>query len=284
MELGHNPPAPQSPRTPPSPAIDMHTPSVARMYDWLLGGVENYASDRDACGRLLEIAPSTQLLARNNRAFLTRVVRILVEDFGIRQFLDHGSGLPTQDNVHEVAQRAAEGCKVVYVDNDPMVLAHAQTTLHDNADTLVISRDMRDTEAIRAATDGFLDWEQPIAALFVSVLHCIPDSGDLPSPAEVVARTAELLPPGSFMVICQLVSDDPVVREDVTRLMEVTTHGHWGRVREPHEVRKFFDRLDILEPDLVDVVDWRPDATPPPPELRPRDWVEWGGVGRLRAR
>ncbi|MCX5192793.1 SAM-dependent methyltransferase [Streptomyces sp. NBC_00249] len=267
---------------PQPPLIDMHTPSVARMYDWLLGGVENYASDRDACAKLLEIAPSTQLLARNNRAFLTRVVRTLVEDYGIRQFLDHGSGLPTQDNVHEVAQRADPRCRVAYVDNDPMVLAHAQTTLHDNSGTLVISQDMRETERIRRATDRFLDWEQPIAALFVSVLHCIPDTDDERSPAEVVRRTAALLPPGSFMVICQLVSDDADVREQVTRLMEVTTHGHWGRVRETHEVERYFDGLDILEPRLVDVVDWRPDAMPPPPERRPKDWVEWGGVGRLR--
>ncbi|MFD3874721.1 SAM-dependent methyltransferase [Streptomyces sp. NPDC058623] len=273
MDLGQN-------RRP--PVIDMHTPSVARMYDWLLGGVENYDSDRTACAKLLEIAPSTQLLARNNRAFLTRVVRTLVEDYGIRQFLDHGSGLPTQDNVHEVAQRVDPRCKVAYVDNDPMVLAHAQTTLHDNAGTLVISRDLRDTESIRRATDTFLDWEAPMAALFVSVLHCIPDTGDELDPAAVVRRTAAMLPPGSFMVICQLVSDDPVVREDVTRLMDVSTHGHWGRVRETHEVERYFDGLDILEPHLVDVVDWRPDSTPPPPELRPRDWVEWGGVGRLR--
>ncbi|MFJ6722930.1 MULTISPECIES: SAM-dependent methyltransferase [unclassified Streptomyces] len=273
MELGPNPSQ--------APFIDMHTPSVARMYDWLLGGVENYASDREACARLLEIAPSTQLLARNNRAFLSRVVRILVEDYGIRQFLDHGSGLPTQDNVHEVAQRIDKDCKVAYIDNDPMVLAHAQTTLHDNSGTLVLPMDMRDTERIREATGGFLDWNRPIAALFVSVLHCIPDSDDDRSPSAVVRKTAALLPPGSFMVICQLVSDDPVVRDDVTRLMDVTTHGNWGRVRETHEVRRYFDGLEILEPDLVDVVDWRPDSSPPPRGLRPKDWVEWGGVGRL---
>ncbi|MFI5617117.1 SAM-dependent methyltransferase [Streptomyces sp. NPDC051567] len=272
MELG------QDPRT---PLIDMHTPSVARMYDWLLGGVENYDSDRKACAQLLDIAPSTQLLARNNRAFLRRVVRVLVEDYGIRQFLDHGSGLPTQDNVHEVAQRSDPACKVAYIDNDPMVLAHAQTTLHENHGTLVIPKDMRLTGEIRADTDGFLDWSRPVAALFVSVLHCLPDTDDDNDPAAVVRRTAALLPPGSFMVICQLVSDDARVRQDVTRLMEVTTHGNWGRVREPHEVRRYFDGLDILAPGLVDVVDWHPDTRPPPPENRPTDWVEWGGVGRL---
>lgn len=264
-----------------SPLIDMHTPSVARMYDWLLGGVENYASDREACARLLEIAPSTQLLARNNRAFLHRVVRILVEEYGIRQFLDHGSGLPTQENVHEVAQRSDPRCRVAYIDNDPMVLAHAQTTLHEDARTLVLSKDMRRTAEIRRETDGFLDWDQPIAALFVSVLHCLKDTDDENDPAAVVRNTAALLPPGSFMVICQLVSDDAVVRDEVTRLMDVSTHGTWGRVRERHEVRRYFDGLHILDPGLVDVVDWRPDTPPPPLANRPRDWVEWGGVGRL---
>ncbi|TDU74531.1 SAM-dependent methyltransferase [Streptomyces sp. KS 21] len=280
MESPQNPSG-HPPAHPQTPLIDMHTPSVARMYDWLLGGVENYASDREACARLLEIAPSTQLLARNNRAFLRRVVRILVEEYGIRQFLDHGSGLPTQDNVHEVAQRADPGCKVAYIDNDPMVLAHAQTTLHEDGRTLVLSKDLRLTRQIRQDTDRFLDWDRPIAALFVSVLHCLRDTDDENDPAAVVRNTAAQLPPGSFMVICQLVSDDPVVRRDVTRLMDVTTHGTWGRVRESHEVRRYFDGLEVLGPGLVDVVDWRPDTPPPPPGNRPRDWVEWGGVGRL---
>ncbi|MFE2928278.1 SAM-dependent methyltransferase [Streptomyces goshikiensis] len=275
MELG------QDPHT---PLIDMHTPSVARMYDWLLGGVENYASDRAACADLLRIAPSTQLLARNNRAFLRRVVRILVEDYGIQQFLDHGSGLPTQDNVHEVAQRAHPDCKVAYIDNDPMVLAHARTMLDENAGTVVVHADLRETGRIRRETEPFLDWDQPIAALFVSVLHCIPDGDEHRSPALVVRETADLLPDGSFMVICQLVSDDPVVRHDVTKLMEDATHGNWGRVREPHEVRRYFDGLEILDPGLVDVVDWRPDGLPPRAQDRPTDWVEWGGVARVPTR
>ncbi|MFD4117529.1 SAM-dependent methyltransferase [Streptomyces niveus] len=261
--------------------IDTNTPSVARMYDALLGGVHNYEVDRNACQELLRIAPSTQLLARNNRAFLRRVVRVLAEKHGIRQFLDHGSGLPTQDNVHEVAQQLFGECRVAYVDNDPMVHAHGRTTLEENDETLVIDADMRDTKRIYDATQQFFDWTQPIAALFVSVLHCLPDTGDDQDPAAMIGRMVARLPPGSFIVICQLVSEDPAVRHGVTELMANATGGNWGRVREPHEVRAYFTGLDIVEPGLVDVVDWCPDTPVPPEELRATDWVEWGGVARI---
>ncbi|MEU5677017.1 SAM-dependent methyltransferase [Streptomyces rochei] len=262
--------------------IDTSNASAARMYDWLLGGTENYEVDRVACDELLKIAPSTQQLARSNRDFLRRVVRNLATEKHIAQFLDHGSGLPTQDNVHEVAQRVHPGARVAYVDNDPMVLAHARTSLDDNTNTMVVDCDMRHTHDIRQATDGFLDWSQPIAALFVSVLHCLPDTDDEHDPAAVVRAVADQLVPGSYMVICQLVSDDPSVRDGVTQLMADATHGNWGRVREPHEVRRYFDSLEIESPPgLVDVIDWRPDSVPPPKHLRPTDWVEWGGVGRV---
>jgi hypothetical protein len=252
------------------------------MYDALLGGVDNYAVDRDACNELLRIAPSTQLLARNNRAFLRRVVRILVEEHGIRQFLDHGSGLPTQENVHEIAQGIDPGCRVAYVDNDPMVHAHGRTTLDENDNTLVIEADMRQTDRIVDATGDFFDWEQPIAALFVSVLHCLPDRNDDLDPGAMIRRVAGRLPAGSYFVICQLVSEDAGVRTAVTELMAEATRYSWGRVRSADEVRAYFDGLSVIDPPgLVDVVDWRPDTPPPPPELRATDWVEWGGVARL---
>ncbi|MFK0180525.1 SAM-dependent methyltransferase [Streptomyces xanthochromogenes] len=261
--------------------IDMNTPSVARMYDALLGGVNNYEVDRTACNDLLRIAPSTQLLARNNRAFLRRVVRILVQDYGIRQFLDHGSGLPTQDNVHEIAQRFHDNCRVAYVDNDPMVHAHGRSTLDENDNTRVIDADMRHTQEVFEATESFFDWKKPIAALFVSVLHCLPDRNDELAPEAMIGRVVNMLPAGSFIVMCQLVSDDPTVRNDVTQLMAQATGNTWGRVRTREEVRAYFGGLRVLEPHLVDVVDWRPDSAPPPPELRATDWVEWGGVARL---
>ncbi|MFD4630268.1 SAM-dependent methyltransferase [Streptomyces sp. NPDC058284] len=263
-----------------SHAIDAHTPSVARMYDWLLGGVENYASDRDACAQLLEIAPSSKALALNNRAFLRRVVRILAKDYGVRQFLDHGSGLPTQDNVHQVAQHIDPGCRVVYIDNDPIVLAHGRTTLEENGNTAVISADMRETEEIfgHPEVQRLIHLDEPVAALFVSVLHCLPGEQE---PAQLVGRVADKLPKGSFMVMCQLVSDNPAVRQGVTDLMAQSTGGNWGRVREQREVEAFFTGMQILPPGLTDVVDWRPDTPPPPPDQRPEDWMEWGGVAQL---
>ncbi|GHA18718.1 SAM-dependent methyltransferase [Streptomyces echinoruber] len=261
--------------------VDMDQPSVARMYDWLLGGSANFESDRNACQRLLDIAPSTQKLAQTNRAFLRRVVRALVEEYGITQFIDHGSGLPTQDNVHEIAQRLDPGSRVVYVDNDPMVLAHARTTLDENDRTLVLDYDMRDTESIIRSAKKVLDWTKPVAALFVSVLHCLADTDDERAPDRVVRRVAAALPPGSYMVICQLVSDDAKVRDGVTKLMEQETRGQWGRVRTTEEVARFFDGMQIEPPGLGDVIDWRPDAPPPPKHLRPTDWVEWGGLARI---
>ncbi|MGW4345357.1 SAM-dependent methyltransferase [Streptomyces sp. NPDC004690] len=268
---------------PQSRPIDTTTPSVARMYDFLLGGSQHYEIDRAKCRELLDIAPSTQQLARSNRDFLRRVVRILARDKNITQFLDHGSGLPTQDNVHEVAQRIHPDAKVAYVDSDPMVLAHGRTQLQENDNVMVIDQDMRETEKIKAEIGNFFDWSKPVAALFVSVLHCLPDTGDQRDPAALVRRVAALLPAGSFMVICQLVSDDPAVRADVTRLMDEATHGRWGRVREKSEVRRYFDGMEIVDPPgLVDVIDWCPDNPPPPAHLRPTDWVEWGGVAAVR--
>ncbi|MER7805117.1 SAM-dependent methyltransferase [Streptomyces parvulus] len=259
--------------------IDVSVPSVARMYDWLLGGVENYASDRRECETLLQIAPTTRVLARNNREFLQRVVQVLARDFGIRQFIDHGSGLPTQDNVHQIAQRVDARSRVVYIDNDPSVLAHGRTALEENDNTVVVGADMRHTEAIFSHPEvrQLIDFTQPAAALFVSVLHCLPD-GD--RPGELVRRVAQRLAPGSFVVVCQLVSAHADVRERVTALMDRATGGHWGRVREEAEVRAYFTGMDLLEPGLVDVTDWRPHEKDVP---RPRseEWVEWGGVARL---
>ncbi|MFJ8676354.1 SAM-dependent methyltransferase [Streptomyces sp. NPDC093589] len=262
--------------------IDTTTPSVARMYEYLLGGSQHYEADRQACSELLSIAPSTQQLARSNRDFLRRVVRILARDKDIRQFLDHGSGLPTLDNVHEIAQRISPAAKVAYVDNDPMVLAHGRTQLHENDNVMVIDQDMRETTKIRAATDTFLNWNEPIAALFVSVLHCLPDTDDERDPAALIERVAAELPAGSYMVICQLVSDDAEVRDRVTQLMAEATRNTWGRVRERHEVRKYFEGMTIVDPPgLVDVIDWHPDNLPPPAHLRATDWVEWGGVAEV---
>ncbi|NGO67739.1 SAM-dependent methyltransferase [Streptomyces boncukensis] len=258
--------------------VDVTIPSVARMYDHYLGGKDNYAVDREAVAELDKVVPSTRPLALNNRRFLRRVVRILAEDLGIRQFLDHGSGLPTQDNVHQVAQRVDPRARAVYVDNDPIVLAHGRALLQENESTTVIQADMRDTEEIfgHPEVQRLIDLDRPVAALFVSVLHCIPDSSD---PAALVRRVADRLPSGSYLVINQLVSEDKTTRDFVTDFMDRSTQGNWGRVREAHEVERYFDGLEVIEPGLGEINDWRPDSEVGPRQLTD-EWYEFGGVAR----
>ncbi|MFF9209059.1 MULTISPECIES: SAM-dependent methyltransferase [unclassified Streptomyces] len=261
--------------------IDAKVPTAARMYDHYLGGKDNYAADRAACEQLDKVVPSTRRLAVNNRRFLQRVVRTLAEEHGIRQFLDHGSGLPTQDNVHQVAQRHDPSAHVVYVDNDPMVLVHGRALLEQDERTTVIHADLRETDQIfdHPDTRRLIDFSQPVAVLFNSVFHCIPDS-DTDGPLAVARRVARRLVPGSYMVMCQLVSEDPEVRKFVTDFMDQATQGHWGRVRQEKDVAELFEGLEILEPGLVEVSTWRPDSEVAPRQLT-HEWIEFGGVGRI---
>ncbi|MFI9604390.1 SAM-dependent methyltransferase [Streptomyces sp. NPDC052043] len=262
--------------------IDENVPTAARMYDHYLGGKDNYAADRSACEELDKVVPSTRRLALNNRRFLQRAVRTLAEDHGIRQFLDHGSGLPTQDNVHQVAQRVDPESHVVYVDNDPMVLVHGRALLQQDERTAVIHADLRQTDQIfsHPETQRLIDFSQPVAVLFNSVFHCIPDS-DTDGPLAVVERVRERLAPGSVMLMCQLVSEDPEVRAFVTDFMDKVTQGHWGRVRQEKDVAEWFEGLELLEPGLVEVSTWRPDTEVAPRQLT-REWVEFGGIGLIR--
>ncbi|MEU6146216.1 SAM-dependent methyltransferase [Streptomyces sp. NPDC047081] len=265
-----------------STKIDATVPTAARMYDHYLGGKDNYAVDRAACEELDKVVPSTRALALNNRRFLQRVVGRLAEDYGIRQFLDHGSGLPTQDNVHQVAQRIDPASRVVYVDNDPMVLVHGRALLDQNERTAVIQADFRETEEIFSHPDTkrLIDFSQPVAVLFNSVFHCIPDS-ETDGPLAVVRRVTERLVPGSYLVMCQLVSEDPEVREFVTGFMDQATQGHWGRVRQEKDVAEWFEGMEILEPGLVEVSTWRPDNEVAPRQAT-QEWIEFGGVARIR--
>jgi O-methyltransferase involved in polyketide biosynthesis len=258
--------------------LDVNKPSVARMYDHLLDGRDNYPADREAVDELLKQVPSMKVLAINNRRFLQRVVYRLAADHGIRQFIDHGSGLPTQDNVHDIAQRVDPGARVVYVDIDPIVLAHGGALLARDERTAVVQADMRDTEGIfgHQAVRDLIDFEQPVAALFVSVLHCIPDDD-----AEAVIRNVMAkLPAGSFMVICQLVSEDKAVRDYVTDFMAESTGGHWGRVREQADVHRYFEGLEIMPPGLMEVSTWLPDSDLAPKQAT-HEWIEYGGLGRV---
>ncbi len=258
--------------------VDVNVPSVARMYDFYLGGKDNYEVDRAAVAELDKVVPSTRPLALNNRRFLQRAVRHLAEERGIRQFLDHGSGLPTQDNVHQVAQAVDPSSHVVYVDDDPIVLAHGRALLQEDERTAVIQADMRDTDGILGQEEvkRLIDLSQPVAALFISVMHCIPD----PGPEELLKRIAERLPSGSFIVVNQLVSEHEEVRRSVTEFMDESTNGHWGRVREAHEVERYFDGFEVIEPGLGRINDWNTDSDLALKE--PTDeWYEYGGVARV---
>lgn len=259
--------------------VDVNVPSVARMYDYYLGGKDNYAVDRAAVAELDKVVPSTKPLAINNRRFLQRAVRVLVEEYGIRQFLDHGSGLPTQENVHQVAQGIDPDSRVVYVDDDPIVLAHGRALLEEDDRTAVIQADMRNTDEIfrNEEVQRLIDLAQPVAALFVSVMHCIPD----PGPEELVASISERLPSGSFVVLNQLVSENPETRKFVTDFMDESTQGHWGRVREPHEVERYFEGLEVVEPGLGRINHWRKDSELALKEPDTGDWYEFGGVARV---
>ncbi|MFJ2607831.1 SAM-dependent methyltransferase [Streptomyces sp. NPDC091279] len=265
-----------------STRIDATVPTAARMYDHYLNGKDNYAVDRAACAELDKVVPSTRALALNNRRFLQRIVATLAGEYGIRQFVDHGSGLPTQNNVHQLAQAVDPDARVVYVDNDPMVLVHGRALLEQNDRTAVIQADLRDTEGIftHPDTERLIDFTRPVAVLFNSVFHCIPDS-DTDGPPAVVRRVRERLAPGSCLVMCQLVSDDEKVRDFVTGFMGEVTHGNWGRVREEKDVAEWFEGLDVLAPGLVEVSTWRPDNEVAPRQLT-QEWIEFGGVARLR--
>ncbi|WBQ05974.1 SAM-dependent methyltransferase [Kribbella sp. CA-293567] len=253
------------------------------MYDYYLGGKDNFAADRAAVDELDKVVPSTRALAVNNRQFMQRAVRALAAEHGIRQFLDHGSGLPTQNNVHQVAQQVTDEPHVVYIDIDPLVSAHGRALLvEDERRTTVIEADMRDTEAIFSHPDTvrLIDFSQPVAVLFNSVFHCIPDS-ETDGPMAVVRRVTERLVPGSCMVMCQLVSEDATIRDSVTKFMDETTHGNWGRVRQEKDVAEWFEGMDILDPGLVEVSTWRPNNEAPPKQ-ETAEWIEYGGVAVLR--
>jgi SAM-dependent methyltransferase len=260
------------------PEIDTRTASVARVYDYMLGGTDNYEVDRRAADMAEDLAPGTYALTRNNRRYLERVVRYLAGECGIRQFIDNGSGLPTQNNVHQVAQEIAPGSKVVYVEIDPVVLAHGRvkSLLAENDSTAFIEGDASDLGQVLSHPDTqrLINFDEPVAALYVSFLHSIPDSRD---PRGLVRQMTDRLAPGSYVALSHLTSDNPQVREMMTRFILEAHGGHWGRVRSREEVASFFDGLELAPPGVVKVNEWHPDGREEPDSP---DWFEYGGVAR----
>ncbi|MBB2912479.1 hypothetical protein FHS43_003762 [Streptosporangium becharense] len=240
------------------PGIDPNTPSVARMYDYYLGGKDNFASDRAAAEQFIQVLPGIREMARANREFLAKVVELLTRQ-GVRQFLDIGSGLPTQDNVHQVAQRVAPETRVVYVDNDPIVLVHGRALLEDNPATSVVQADMREPEELLAhpEVEGVIDFTRPVAVLLVSMLHFIPDE-DLVS--RITAAIRARLAPGSHLVITHAYEGDvsAEVHEAGQRVYRSTTAGSLTS-RGPARLAELVEGMEVLEPGIVPVEAWRPE-------------------------
>jgi S-adenosyl methyltransferase len=260
------------------PEIETRTASVARAYDYMLGGTDNYEIDRRAADMGEDLIPGSYAMARNNRRYLERVVRYLAGECGIRQFIDNGSGLPTQNNVHQVAGKAAPGSRVVYVEIDPVVLAHGRVKalLTEDKSTAFIEADASDVGSILSHPDTqrLINFDEPVAVLYISFLHCIPDSRD---PRGMVRQMTDRLAPGSHVAISHITSDDRQVRERVTRAYLEALGGHWGRVRSREEVAGFFDGLETVPPGLVKATEWHPDGRE---EEGSSELFEYGGVAR----
>jgi hypothetical protein len=259
----------------PPPSIDVSVAHVARIYDYWLGGKNNYAVDRAAGDQAIEAWPNIVFSVRANRAFLARTVRYLAAEAGVRQFLDIGTGIPSANNTHDVAQAAAPGARVVYVDNDPVVLAHARALLSSGPGGMTdyVEADLRDTGAILTAAARTLDFSQPVAIVLMAILHLIPDDDD---PHQIVATLLDAAPPGSYLALSHIASDiaTEALGEAATRVS--------GFIRQPQtyrshdQVLRFFDGLELAEPGLARIQQWRPGSAM---ESR-MPAALWGGVGR----
>ena len=239
--------------------IDTSVPHIARVYDYWLGGKDNFAPDRAVAEAAMREDPNVVEGVRGNRAFLARAVRYLAGQAGVRQFLDIGTGIPAADNTHEVAQAMARECRVVYVDNDPIVLSHARALLtsEPGGATAYLDQDLRNVAQIIRAAAGTLDFTEPVAVMLVGILHCIPDEDD---PAGVIRQLMDAVPPGSYLVISHPANDinSPGVGRLASRLNELMPMKLRFRARA--EVARFFDGLELVEPGLVRAPEWRPDS------------------------
>jgi hypothetical protein len=241
--------------------IDTTRPHPARRYDYWLGGKDNFQADREAGDAIAAVFPSIRTAARENRAFMQRAVRFLAGEAGVRQFLDIGTGLPTADNVHDVAQGIAPESRIVYVDNDPLVLTHARALLtsSDEGATAYIDADVRDPKKILAAAHDTLDFDQPVALLLVALLHFIEDAED---PWGIVHRLTTALPAGSYLVLSHA-TFDPLDAETIAAMNAVNASiKPTFTPRSLDAVTRFFagDDLELLEPGIVSVSDWRPES------------------------
>jgi hypothetical protein len=261
------------------PEVNTSVPHPARMYDYLIGGKNHFAADRETAAEVLRRSPSARIAARENRSFLGRAVRYLTAEAGITQFLDIGTGLPTTSNVHDVAQAITPSARVVYVDNDPLVLAHARALLTSApaGRTAYIHADLRDPAAILSHPDtrALLDFGKPVALMLVAILHFTPDEY---KPAEIIATLVDALPSGSYLVASHLTTEhDPAATSAGQQTMREA-----GMDMQKRDSDVFaslaFSGLDLVPPGVVLVSEWRPAATGPRPQ--PSEVNCYGGVAR----
>jgi SAM-dependent methyltransferase len=259
------------------PDVDTKRANVARVYDYWLGGSHNFLPDQDLARAIVAVEPNIRAMARANRAFLGRAVRFLAAA-GIRQFLDIGSGIPTEGNVHEVAQHASPGAHVVYADIDPVAVAHSKTILAGNQNAAIIEADLREPEKIltHPTAGQLIDFAQPTALLLVAVLHVIADADD---PWRIVATLRDALAPGSYLVLCHATSESkPAVAQAIENLYtrSVTTG---SRIRSRAQILRFFDGFGLVDPGLVYMPQWRPESPGDVPADPSQLWA-LVGVGR----
>jgi hypothetical protein len=253
-------------------AVDTSTAHPARVYDYWIGGKDNFQADREAAEAVAAAQPEIRDMARANRAFLGRAVRYLSEQ-GIRQFLDIGTGLPAAGNTHEIAQALAPETSVVYVDNDPLVTVHGRALLAGNDRTTVFQADLREPDVILGHPDvaRLIDFSQPVGILLVAVLHFLSDAD---RPFELVERFKEVAAPGSHLVVSHVARD--ITHLDMEGMSNAYRSASSGAIRTRGEVEGFFDGFPLVEPGLVQVPLWRPDGEVPA-DLS-KFWI-CGGVG-----
>ena len=254
--------------------FDTSVAHQARIYNYWLGGKDNFAADRKAAEEAIAAYPGVATGARANRQFLARAVRHLAANAGIRQFLDIGTGIPTANNTHEVAQAEAPESRVVYVDYDPVALAHARVLLASHDEGLVdyLDADLRDTDTILEQASRTLDFSRPVAIMLIAILHAIGDDDD---PYQIVARLLDAVPPGSYLALSHVASDiDAEQIAEATARLNQLSHQHFT-LRDHPQVLRFFGGLELLDPGVVRVEKWRASEL----ETRHRSAM-WGGVGR----
>jgi hypothetical protein len=254
--------------------LDTSVAHSARIYDYLLGGKDNFAADRAAADMMVQAYPEIVSAMRANRKFLARAVRFLAADQQVRQFLDIGTGIPTANNTHEVAQAVRPSSRVVYVDSDPVVLVHARALLTSSRDgaTAYVEADLREPRTILARAADLLDFSQPVALMLVAILHFIPEEDN---PYGVVKTLVDALPSGSFLTLSHPAADvdGPQAAEAAKRFNDRAAQR--ATLRTKPEVSRFFDGLDLVEPGLVLLQDWRPDDQQDAGQSN-----MWAGVGR----